>query len=580
MIPRPYQDRLVSRVVSALETYGNTLAIAPTGAGKTIMMSMVAGRYESKKILVLQHRDELVSQNLSKFQKVNPNVPVSLYTADVKSWRGKAVFGMVQTLSRPVNLLTVPKLDLLIVDEAHHVAASSYLNIIAEARQKNPDLRIAGFTATPSRGDRRGLRSVFSNCADQITLKELIDRGFLVQPRAFVVDVNGVREGLSKVRKLASDFDMDEVEKVMNKKIVNDEVIKQWKEKAPDRKTIVFASTIAHASDVLDAFRSAGIPSEMITGKSSGFERAVAIRRLKSGETRVIVNVAVLTEGFDEPSVSCVVLLRPCSFKSTMIQMIGRGLRTVDPDQYPGLIKRDCIILDFGTSIITHGNIEADSSLGSDKEKREESASDAPYKVCPDLDQKESEYIRPDANGNFGCGAQVPTAVKACPLCGFLFEKQGEEPEKVEEVILTEVDLLNASPFRWVDLFGSGKVMMASGFEAWAGVMSSDEENWFAVGKQKSSKTVRNILIGDRLQAFAAADDFLRESETGDSANKSKRWLRDPATDRQKELLRQVGYSIDSLDFSFTKYSAAAHLNFQWNKRMIESALFARRQAV
>ncbi|MCE5333462.1 MAG: hypothetical protein LLG06_02625, partial [Desulfobacteraceae bacterium] len=150
------------------------------------------------------------------------------------------------------------------------------------------------------------------------------------------------------------------------------------------------------------------------------------------------------------------------------------------------------------------------------------------------------------------------------------------EPEKFEEVILTEVDLLASSPFRWVDLFGSGKVMIASGFDAWAGVMSADGENWFALGKERASKIVRKILIGDRTRALAAADDFLREMETGDSASKSRRWLRDPATEKQKELLRQVGYQIDPLDFSFTKYSSNCHLNFQWNRRMIEAALFGR----
>ncbi|MCE5333936.1 MAG: hypothetical protein LLG06_05045, partial [Desulfobacteraceae bacterium] len=399
---------------------------------------------------------------------------------------------------------------------------------------------------------------------------------FLVPPRAFVVDVNGVREGLSRVRKLASDFDMDEVEKVMNRKVVNDEVIKQGKDKAGDRKTIVFASTVLHASDVRDAFGAAGVTVEMVTGETPDHERAAIIRRLKSGQTQVVVNVAVLTEGFDEPSVSAIVLLRPCSFKSTLIQMVGRGLRTVDPNLYPGMVKHDCVVLDFGTSILNHGNIEADVDLGAkgDSEK-DAAAGEAPFKICPDEDQKETEYTRPDVNGNFGCGARVPASVKVCPLCGFVFEKTGE-PEKFEEVILTEVDLLASSPFRWVDLFGSGKVMIASGFDAWAGVMSADGENWFALGKERSSKIVKKILIGDRTRALAAADDFLREMETGDSASKSRRWLRDPATEKQKELLRQVGYQIDPLDFSFTKYSSNCHLNFQWNRRMIEAALFGR----
>ena len=146
----------------------------------------------------------------------------------------------------------------------------------------------------------------------------------------------------------------------------------------------------------------------------------------------------------------------------------------------------------------------------------------------------------------------------------------------MHEVVLTEVDLLNASPFRWVDLFGSGKVMIASGFDAWAGVFSPDGENWFALGKDKTSKILSRILIGDRMQALASADDFLRERETGDSANKSKRWLRDLATEKQQDLLRKAGYQLDTLDFRFTKYTAAAHLNFQWNRKQIEMALFRR----
>jgi superfamily II DNA or RNA helicase len=573
MIPRPYQSRLVSRAKSALEKHGNTLCVAPTGAGKTIMLSLLVSEMQPAKTLVLQHRDELVSQNLSKFQKVNPGLPVSLFTADTKSWRGKTTFAMVQTLSRENNLETIPRLDLVVVDEAHHVAAATYRRILEAAKAKNDRCLVAGFTATPLRGDKKGLRSVFSNVADQITLKELISRGFLVPPRAFVIDVNGVREGLGRVRKLKYDFDMNEVAEVMNKKVVNDEVIRQWKEHAPDRKTVVFCSTVHHATDVTGAFRAAGISTEMLTGDTPDAERVGIIRRLKAGATQVVVNVAVLTEGFDEPSISCVVLLRPCSYKSTMIQMIGRGLRTINPDEYPGFVKKDCIILDFGSSILTHGDINADVSLDGGEKKGEEHGA-GPFKTCPESPD-ETDYLVPDRNGNIGCGGQVPTGAAFCPLCGFLFERPQAEP--ADQVILTEVDLLDSSPFRWVDLFGSGKAMLASGFAAWAGVFSPDGQNWFALGKEKESKMLTRIHIGDRLQALAAADDFLRERETSGNANKSRRWMKQPASDRQRELLTKVGYEMAPLDFNFTKYTAATHLNFQWHRRQIEAVLFQQR---
>lgn len=571
MIPRPYQSRAIGRAKAALEQHGNTLLVAPTGAGKTIMMGQLTKEMQPAKTLVIQHREELVDQNLAKFRKISPSTPVSLYTATAKSWRGQVTFAMVQTLAKERNLATIPRLDLVLVDEAHHIAAQSYKKILRVVRDINPDCAIGGFTATPMRGDKKGLRRYFDNVADQITIKELIDRGFLVPPRAFVVDVAGVREGLSKVRKLTYDFDMEEVEKVMNQRVVNDEVLNQWREHAGDRRTIVFCSTVAHAGDVQAAFRSAGIAAEMITGESTRGERAGVIRRMKEGETQVLVNVAVLTEGFDEPSISCVVLLRPCSQKGTMIQMIGRGLRTINPAEYPVLRKRDCVVLDFGSSILTHGNVETSADLGSvdGDEKRE--AGNAPFKVCPELPGE--IYAVPDSAGRHGCGAEVPASVKACPLCGFTFEPKAGQ-EEAQEVVLTEIDLLNASPFRWVDLFGSGKVMMASGFEAWAGVFSADEESWFAIGKARSEKVLSCLNIGDKTVSLAAADDFLRNNESSDSAQKSRRWLRDPASQKQLELLTQVGYQIDPLGFAFTKYSATSHLNFQWNKHSIERILF------
>ena len=105
------------------------------------------------------------------------------------------------------------------------------------------------------------------------------------------------------------------------------------------------------------------MPAALIHGDLPGEERARHSRRLRRGEIRVIVNVAVLTEGWDHPPTSCVVLLRPSSYKSTMIQMVGRGLRTIDPEEHPGVIKTDCVVLDFGTSSLIHGTLEQDVDL-------------------------------------------------------------------------------------------------------------------------------------------------------------------------------------------------------------------------
>ena len=199
---RPRQKTFVERSVAALASRGNTLGVAPTGAGKTIMLSAVTGEMigDGAKACVLAHRDELTAQNRAKFQRVVPGVATSVIDATEKSWGGQVAFAMVPTLARASNLADMPRLDLLVVDEAHHAVADSYRRIIDRVREANPDARIFGVTATPNRGDRKGLREVFDNVADQVRLGELISSGHLVPPRTFVIDV-GVQDELRAVRK-------------------------------------------------------------------------------------------------------------------------------------------------------------------------------------------------------------------------------------------------------------------------------------------------------------------------------------------------------------------------------------------
>ena len=239
MILRTYQQAMVGRAVDALIKRGNTLAVGSTGCGKTIILSAVAGKLGGKQC-VLQHRDELVAQNLRKFRAVNPKRSTGLYTADAKTWRGDTTFAMVQTLAR--NLSSIPKLDALIIDEAHHAAAPGYLKIVEAVKNKNPGCKIFGVTATPARGDGKGLRAVFDNCSAQISLHYLVSMGFLVRPRTFVCTLGGTDEKLASLRKTRSgEYDMHEAAEVLDLAVHNEAVVREWRKLAGDRKTIVFA---------------------------------------------------------------------------------------------------------------------------------------------------------------------------------------------------------------------------------------------------------------------------------------------------------------------------------------------------
>jgi superfamily II DNA or RNA helicase len=542
MILRPRQSLLVERTLAALDQHGNTLAVAPTGSGKTYMLSAVAGNILAEpdaKACILAHRTELTGQNRDKFLRVNPSMSTSVFDANEKSWHGQATFAMVQTLSRQSHLEQMPTLDLLVIDEAHHATSPSYRAVIECAQQKNPKLLLAGLTATPNRGDGTGLREVFSNVADQITLGEMIAAGHLVPPRTFVIDV-GVQEALKNVRRTAMDFDMDEVASILNKQLITDAVISQWKEKAAGRKTIVFCSTVSHADSVCQAFNAAGVSALLIHGELSDIERKARLAEYESGHAQVVVNVAVLTEGYDYTPTSCIVLLRPSSYKSTFIQMVGRGLRTVDPEAFPGVIKSDCIVLDFGTASLMHGSLEQEVNLDSQPRNGE-----APTKDCPD------------------CDAIVPLAVRECPLCGYLWETQFKEMDVLDDFVMSEIDLLKRSNFRWCDLFGCDDALMATGFNAWGGIFFLSGR-WYAVGGGKNLQP-RLLAIGERTVCMAKADDWLNEWESADSAHKTRRWLNEPPTEKQ---LRYLPSDMRS-DFGMTRYQAAALLSFQFNRSAI-----------
>ena len=271
MMLRPRQKLFVERSLRALDEHGNTLGVAPTGAGKTIMLSAAVGEHigsGSGKAAVLAHRDELTTQNLAKFRRVNPGISTSVVDAGQKAWGGQVTFAMVPTLTRAANLEAMPALDLLVIDEAHHAVADSYQRIIRQALHRNPMCRIYGVTATPNRGDRKGLRDVFSNVADQIRLGELVRSGHLVPPRTFIIDV-GVQDELRAVRQSGDDFDMTAVDRIMNRAPVTEAVIEHWQEHASDRQTVVFCSTVPHAEGVASAYRQAGASCPAISTPSA-----------------------------------------------------------------------------------------------------------------------------------------------------------------------------------------------------------------------------------------------------------------------------------------------------------------------
>lgn len=428
------QLKFVARCIAALIKNLTTLAIAPTGCGKTYMFSMfiklwLIGKSDDTKVCVLSHRDKLLDQNHSKFVSLNKKRTTSIYNSKVKSWKGQVIFAMAPTLVRPKNLATIPKIDLLIIDEAHRSASPSYRTVIARIQEINPKVRILGVTATPLRSDRQGLRFLFNNIADHITIKEGIKMGRLVPPRTLTLDVGATKQ-LNKVGKRAGEYKEDEVADILNTRVINKAVIKHWKFHSRKKQTVVFCSNKKHARDVTACFIAAGIKAEAILDDTSKEERNAIEERFDRRETQVLVNVYILTEGWDSQIVECIVLLRMSSFISTIMQMIGRGLRAVDPRLYPGVVKEECLVMDFGisTSEAKLGKLEDRIALGKDEEEIEAFNN---HKSCPE------------------CNAKIPKNAPRCNLCGYLFLRK-VRPRRVkrplEDVKLRQIELFNGLP--------------------------------------------------------------------------------------------------------------------------------------
>ena len=545
MILRDSQQEFVDKSIVALEKYGRTVGVAPTGSGKTIMFSAVIGELMAKtpniKVLVLAHREELINQNQEKFLIVNEGVSTSIVKADIKDWDGQVVFSMVQTLSRKDNLLAMPTIDLLVIDEAHHAPAASYRNIINRARELNPNLKLYGVTATPNRGDKKGLGEIFGNCAYQIELIELMTDGYLVEPKTYVIDVD-THEQLKKLSKNnMGEYNDGEVSAILNTETVCSEVIRNWKELAPDRKTVIFCSTRDQAKNVANHFNEAGILAGVITGDISSVQRTSILQALTDGRLQVIVNVGVLTEGWDYPPVSCVILLRMSSYKSTMIQMIGRGLRIVDSREYPGIVKTDCIVLDFGISTLLHKSLEQQPQLSPQKKAQLEK--EAPYKTCPE------------------CNCIIPAGSMECAFCGCVIEQK--EKEIIDNFKLKELKMfeaINKSQFEWIKT--RENLLFASGFKYWCCVLEQ-ENSFYTIGGRMDTVAENKVVYGgEKAIAIAKGNDFLRKNATNKIEKKDARWRHEDPTAKQKKYIKSFKYKYDVN--ALTKGQASNILSFEW----------------
>ena len=381
---RPYQSRACDEVEQAWRSGTRRVCLVlPTGGGKTRTAVELVSRIPAElhpgrkpRALWLANRTELLDQAAGKLREAGADVAVISPNHPPDPWAAVQVASLDTLVARQQR----PAADLVVMDECQHAGAETYADVL----QSYADTLHLGLTATPQRQDGKPLAGYYDHLVVGAQYSELLAIGALVPCR---------------VRRAPEYLGSD----------LAREPLLEWQAYGGNRLTFAFAPTVTHAENYAKAFNEAGIPSAVIHGKTSAFERRKTLAQFRCGKIRVLWNVYVLTEGVDVPEASCILLARGVSHAGPYLQICGRGLRPA-----PG--KADCILLDMSGASWLHHLPTEDRIYSLDG--RAIGISGEALKNCPQ------------------CGAILPSAQPECPDCGYVFEKKERRLPKIWDMEL------------------------------------------------------------------------------------------------------------------------------------------------
>ena len=332
---RPYQEQSREAVEKEWEEgRKRTLLVLPTGTGKTVVFSKIVEDQVKlgDRCLILAHRGELLEQASDKLLKAT-----GLKTATEKAeqtslgTQAKVVVGSVQTLQREKRLAKFEPehFNTIVVDEAHHCISSGYQKVLGHF----PNAKVLGVTATPDRGDMKNLGEYFESMAYEYSLNDAIREGYLSPIKALTIPL---KVDLSEVKQQAGDFSTSDLDTALDPYLeqIADEMVKY----CANRKTVVFLPLVKTSQKFRDILNEKGLKAAEVNGASA--DREEVLKDFEEGKYNVLCNSMLLTEGWDCPSVDCVVVLRPTKVRGLYSQMVGRGTRLA-----PG--KKELLLLDF-----------------------------------------------------------------------------------------------------------------------------------------------------------------------------------------------------------------------------------------
>ena len=394
---RDYQEDAIEAIYRWFENKtGNPLIVIPTGGGKSVIQAGFIERAfqddPACRVLCVTHVKELIAQNWQRMRQIWPSAPVGVYSASLnrRDTRQPILFAGVQSLYKLAGQLDA--FDLVIVDEAHlipHSGEGMYRQLLSAMKERNPWLKVIGLTATPYRLDAGMLvdGDIFDGVAFDLPMQRLISEGSLVE----IISKGSLqRANLGGVHTRQGEFvDAEAAEAMM---AITEAALDEVCGIAADRQSwLLFCVTVKHAQQVADSLARRGISSAVVTGKTPQSERDAIIRSVQAGQVRALVNVKVLTTGYDAPRTDCLVSLRPTLSAGLWVQICGRGMR-------PSPGKDNCLMLDYAGNIARHGPI--DQINGRRKKASAGDNHDAPVRKCP------------------RCETLIHAGLRTCPECG------------------------------------------------------------------------------------------------------------------------------------------------------------------
>lgn len=383
---RPYQQEAKDAIFEQWDNgVKKTLLVLPTGCGKTVVFAKVTEDCvrQGNRVLILAHRGELLDQAADKLMKTT-GLGCALEKAEntcLGSWF-RVVVGSVQTLMRQKRLDQFPEdfFDTIIIDEAHHCISDSYQKVLKHF----PDAQILGVTATPDRGDMQNLGQFFESLAYEYTLPKAIKEGYLTPIKALTIPL---KIDMSSVSVQAGDFKASDTGTALDPYLEG--IAEEMKKYCSDKKTVVFLPLVKTSQKFRDLLNEHGFQAAEVNGNSQ--DRAEILADFETGKYNVLCNSMLLTEGWDCPSVDCIVVLRPTKVRSLYCQMVGRGTRL-----FPG--KDHLLLLDFLWHTERHELCHPASLICSNEEVAQkmtenlEEAAGCPIDI-EDAEQKASEDV-------------------------------------------------------------------------------------------------------------------------------------------------------------------------------------------